>query len=305
MAREGSSIMMPENATVHKKPLHRPPIANPYGPDKVIYVSSRTPFMSAVKRVEKLLDTSHNQAIQKSRKRKLEDMANDGPPNEKVTLRGTGKAITRVLDLALWFQVRGGQYKTQLKTDSIATTDRLEKTGSDEDAEGGETKHRNRIEARAEDQNQALPTGFASSGATPHAQSFEEIYGVPENFLEIEVTDPITIQPTPSASSRYTTFLIRLSTNIPAFKLRRSEVRRRYSDFEVFRDLLERESVRVSIPPLPGKVYLNRFDDAVIEERRQGLERFLKIVVGHPLLQTGSRVLGSFVQDPNWDRHAW
>jgi len=73
-------------------------------------------------------------------------------------------------------------------------------------------------------------------------------------------------------------------------------VRRRYSDFEVFRDLLERESARVSIPPLPGKVYLNRFDDSVIEERRQGLERFLKIVVGHPLLQTGSRVLGGFVQ---------
>ena len=52
----------------------------------------------------------------------------------------------------------------------------------------------------------------------------------------------------------------------------------------------------MSIPTLPGKVYLNRFDDSVIEERRRGLERFLKIVVGHPLLQTGSRVLGGFVQ---------
>ncbi|KAI6908792.1 Sorting [Hortaea werneckii] len=150
-----------------------------------------------------------------------------------------------------------------------------------------------------------LPTGFASTGNSSHTQSFEEIYGIPENFLEIEVTDPQTHQPTSSPSSRYTTYLIRLSTNIPAFKLRRSEVRRRYSDFEVFRDLLERESARVSIPPLPGKVYLNRFDDAVIEERRRGLERFLKIVVGHPLLQTGSRVLGSFVQDPSWDRNSW
>lgn len=111
-----------------------------------------------------------------------------------------------------------------------------------------------------------------------------------------QVTEPQTHQPTASPSSRYTTYLIRLSTNIPAFKLRRSEVRRRYSDFEVFRDLLERESARVSIPTLPGKVYLNRFDDSVIEERRRGLERFLKIVVGHPLLQTGSRVLGGFVQ---------
>nr|POE89872.1 sorting nexin-3 [Quercus suber] len=152
------------------------------------------------------------------------------------------------------------------------------------------------------------PTGFTSTAASSSAarpQSFEEIYAVPENFLELEVTDPQTHQPTSSPSSRYTTYLIRLSTNIPAFKLRRSEVRRRYSDFEVFRDLLERESARVSIPPLPGKVYLNRFDDAVIEERRRGLERFMRIVVGHPLLQTGSRVLGGFAQDPNWDRNAW
>ena len=32
-----------------------------------------------------------------------------------------------------------------------------------------------------------VPTGFASTGREAHTQSFEEIYGVPENFLEIEV----------------------------------------------------------------------------------------------------------------------
>lgn len=76
-----------------------------------------------------------------------------------------------------------------------------------------------------------------------------------------------------------------LQTNIPAFKLRHSLVRRRYSDFEAFRDILERESTRVNIPPLPGKVFTNRFSDEVIEARREGLERFLTIVAGHPLLQ--------------------
>ena len=74
-------------------------------------------------------------------------------------------------------------------------------------------------------------------------------------------------------------------TNIPAFKLRHSLVRRRYSDFEAFRDIRERESTRVNIPPLPGKVFTNRFSDEVIEARREGLERFLTIVAGHPLLQ--------------------
>ena len=81
----------------------------------------------------------------------------------------------------------------------------------------------------------------------------------------------------------------------------------------------------MTIPPLPGKVFTNRFSDDVIEHRREGLQRFLQIVVGHPLLQTGSKVLASFVQgefifvmcyyskmeggllvsDPNWDRSSW
>ncbi|KAL2161125.1 hypothetical protein VTH06DRAFT_8344 [Thermothelomyces fergusii] len=133
-------------------------------------------------------------------------------------------------------------------------------------------------------------------------QSFDEIYGPPENFLEIEVRNPRTHG---IGRHMYTDYEIVCRTNIPAFKVRHSSVRRRYSDFEYFRDILERESARVTIPPLPGKVFTNRFSDDVIEGRRAGLEKFLKIVVGHPLLQTGSKVLAAFVQDPNWDRNAW
>ncbi|TVY53550.1 Sorting nexin-3 [Lachnellula cervina] len=124
-------------------------------------------------------------------------------------------------------------------------------------------------------------------------QSFEEIYGPPENFLEIEVRNPRTHG---MGRNMYTDYEILCRTNIPAFKLRHSSVRRRYSDFEYFRDILERESARVTIPPLPGKVFTNRFSDDVIEHRREGLQRFLQIVVGHPLLQTGSKVLAGFVQ---------
>ena len=149
-------------------------------------------------------------------------------------------------------------------------------------------------------------------------QSFEEIYGPPENFLEIEVSlvlpangcdrslvseltripfwqvkNPMTHG---TSRSMFTDYEIVCRTNIPAFKLKHSTVRRRYSDFEYFRDILERESARVTIPPLPGKVFTNRFSDDVIEHRREGLQRFLQIVVGHPLLQTGSKVLASFVQ---------
>ncbi|KAJ8102860.1 Phox homologous domain-containing protein [Lipomyces tetrasporus] len=134
-------------------------------------------------------------------------------------------------------------------------------------------------------------------------QTFDEIYGVPENFLEIEVRNPETH--VGYGRGMYTDYEIVCRTNIPAFKLKYSVVRRRYSDFEYFRDILERESSRVTIPPLPGKVFTNRFSDEVIEHRREGLERFLQIVAGHPLLQTGSKVLCGFIQDPQWDRNQW
>ncbi|KAJ2818224.1 Sorting nexin-3, partial [Coemansia erecta] len=84
-----------------------------------------------------------------------------------------------------------------------------------------------------------------------------------------------------------------------------SMVRRRYSEFEWFRDRLERETSRVTIPPLPGKVFTNRFDEQVVEDRREGLERFLQIVAGHPLLQTGSKVLVAFIQDPTFSKEKY
>ncbi|KAL3902136.1 MAG: hypothetical protein SGCHY_000085 [Lobulomycetales sp.] len=124
-------------------------------------------------------------------------------------------------------------------------------------------------------------------------------YSEPENSLEIEVKNPRTVG---SGRSKYTDYEIVCSTNIPAFKYKESSVRRRYSDFEWFRDALERESTRVNIPVLPGKVFNNRFSDDVIETRRQGLERFLQIVAGHPLLQTGSKILGPFIQEENFNR---
>lgn len=44
-----------------------------------------------------------------------------------------------------------------------------------------------------------------------------------------------------------------------------------------FKDALERENNKVNIPTLPGKVFMNKFSDAVIEERRQGIERLSQL----------------------------
>ncbi|THH26839.1 hypothetical protein EUX98_g7346 [Antrodiella citrinella] len=140
---------------------------------------------------------------------------------------------------------------------------------------------------------------FDEPRLTGREQTIEEMYSAPESALEIEVRNPQTHGQSLSLTvvhlgrsrrrgterKMYTDYEIVCKTNIPAFKLRHSLVRRRYSDFEAFRDILERESTRVNIPPLPGKVFTNRFSDEVIEGRREGLERFLTIVAGHPLLQ--------------------
>lgn len=132
------------------------------------------------------------------------------------------------------------------------------------------------------------------------SQSFNEIYGEPENFLEIEVKNPLTHG---YGLNLFTDYEIVCRTNIPAFKKRESRIQRRYSDFVAFRKILEQETTRVIIPPLPGKIFLNlnKFNDLNIEKRRQGLEKFLIVVSGHPLLQTGSKSLIEFIQNEKWD----
>jgi sorting nexin-3/12 len=139
-----------------------------------------------------------------------------------------------------------------------------------------------------------------TSSSKHKQQSFSEIYGEPENFLEIEVKNPQTHQ---IRGEVFTDYEIVCRTNIPAFKKRNSRIRRRYSDFVALKKILEQETTRVIVPQLPGKIYLNsnKFSDINIEKRRQGLEKFLSTVSSHPLLQTGSRSLIEFIQNEKWD----
>ncbi|XP_059698318.1 sorting nexin-3 isoform X2 [Haemorhous mexicanus] len=70
-------------------------------------------------------------------------------------------------------------------------------------------------------------------------QNLNDAYGPPSNFLEIDVGNPQTVG---VGRGRFTTYEIRVKTNLPIFKLKESTVRRRYSDFEWLRNELERES---------------------------------------------------------------
>lgn len=138
--------------------------------------------------------------------------------------------------------------------------------------------------------------------------TYSEIYAEPENFLEVEVINPKTHVPNGSDTrGMFTDYEIICRTNLPSFHKRVSRVRRRYSDFEFFRKCLVKElsmysnHPKVVIPHLPGKILLsNRFNDDVIEERRQGLNKWVEAVVGHPLLQTGSKTLVRFIEEPKF-----
>eukprot|EP00127_Corallochytrium_limacisporum_P003282 Clim_evm131s147 gene=Clim_evmTU131s147 len=138
-------------------------------------------------------------------------------------------------------------------------------------------------------------------------QSLDDAYSEPDNFLEIEVTDP---QIHGDGRTKFVDYQVVLSTNLPVFKLKHSEVRRRYSEFEWLKQELEKDG-KILVPPLPGKA-LNRainpfrkdeglFDPEFIERRRRALEVFLNKIAGHPLAQN-ERALHMFLQEERINR---
>ena len=138
---------------VEKRPLLRPPIASPYAgaeAQKIVYVSTKMPFMSAVKRVQKLLQLAEKRDTQavtahlkNSKKRKsggyggpdelgqvaaalaekrLKGGPDGGDDREEVVMKATGKAIEKALGLALWFQQRD-EYRVSVRTGSVGAID--------------------------------------------------------------------------------------------------------------------------------------------------------------------------------------
>lgn len=114
-----------------------PPISSPYaGGDhpKVIYISAKTPFISAVKRVRKLLSLIEKRSVGKvdlsngkdrnKQKLKALDMEGSQKENEpeEVVLKGTNRVIEKVLGLALFFQ---GQEDliVRLRTGTVGVVD--------------------------------------------------------------------------------------------------------------------------------------------------------------------------------------
>lgn len=117
-------------AKIQKRPLTRrqPPASSK---SRIIYVSTSTPFMSAVKRVRKQLDQGlrssaaapRNASLQ-SRIQALERQQDDAGSSEGavVTVMGTGRAVEKTLSLASWFEQQG-DCRVEMRTKTVGTVD--------------------------------------------------------------------------------------------------------------------------------------------------------------------------------------
>ena len=141
-------ILFFTDTRIEKRPLLHPPIPSPHtnaSQPKIVYVSTKTPFISAVKRVRALLTKIEKRCAPKvdlikgkgSDKQKLKALAakkGDRTEPEAVILKGTNKAILKVCDLALFFQNQD-DVKVRIKTGSVGTVDDfVEKEDVEEEA---------------------------------------------------------------------------------------------------------------------------------------------------------------------------
>jgi len=146
------------DAKVEKRPIPHAPVASPYaGPSvpKIVYVSSKTPFMSAVKRVQKLLRQAEKRATagisledtQKTEKQKFAELAKAADTREEIFVKATGKAIEKALNVGKWFEEKEAEYTARVTTGSVLVVDDVVE---DEDKKEREMRKQQRQE-RAQD----------------------------------------------------------------------------------------------------------------------------------------------------------
>ncbi|OKL60764.1 hypothetical protein UA08_04273 [Talaromyces atroroseus] len=148
-------VHIPRNYRIQKRPIPHAPIASPYAGNtvaKLVYVSSRTPFMSAVKKVQKLLRTAERRAMmpliderqqRKNNKNRAYGQESSGPSSttaakvlgkcqqrlreDKVLVKATGRAIEKALEVGRWFETGKGkaedEYEVEVRTGSVCVVD--------------------------------------------------------------------------------------------------------------------------------------------------------------------------------------
>ena len=131
-----SVVKVLPDARISKRPLMHPPISSMHsGPSqpKVVYISTSTKFIAAVKRVRKLLSEIDKRSMGSvdllGKKTDISNMARrraKRKEKEEVVLKASARAIEKALGLALFF--RGQRDCTvRLRTGSVGVVDDVEK----------------------------------------------------------------------------------------------------------------------------------------------------------------------------------
>lgn len=150
---------LPENVTVHKRPINHAPTASQFAGatvSKIVYVSRKTPVISAVKRVKTFLRQIEKRAMQSanidgildkagSRRvndtgdqlhRRLEEVSAKLMQNpEEVLVKASGRAMEQALRVAEWFRNRETEVltKVEVRTGSTSVVDDLVEKDEDEE----------------------------------------------------------------------------------------------------------------------------------------------------------------------------
>ena len=92
----------------------------------------------------------------------------------------------------------------------------------------------------------------------------------------LHISIPTTSTATPQGGKAYTVYHITLQ-----LPLRKHEIRKRYTDFTNLHDSLQSQTGASPPAPLPPKSWLRRTvnNDALTEERRQSLEKYIKAIL--------------------------
>lgn len=101
--------------------------------------------------------------------------------------------------------------------------------------------------------------------------------------FDVSVSDPQKIGS--DLINAHVVYRVKTKTNSPAFRNAEFSVNRRFRDFLWLYNQLQEQFPGVIIPPVPEKHAIGRFQNEFVETRRIALERCLRKITSHPLLQ--------------------
>ncbi|KAJ3330581.1 Vacuolar protein sorting-associated protein 5 [Blyttiomyces sp. JEL0837] len=129
---------------------------------------------------------------------------------------------------------------------------------------------------RHEVDHENIPIGGGTQGRT-------ELFS-----FEVNISDPQKVGA--DLINAHVIYKVKTKTNAPQYRNPEFSVQRRYRDFLWLHNQLTDKYPGAIIPPVPEKHAIGRFQDDFVESRRAALERCVRKITTHPVLQTDDDV---------------